>query len=114
MYKCKINPFTPILVPLIDFTLSNATQFYLSIGNPSGVKGLICIGKLKAVHWTDFNVKCIVNYCRVNKKALTSSSFVWITFSDFSSKLYLYELLTGSDIYVEPLKLPEKVNSGFW
>ena len=25
---------------LIDFTLSNARQFYLSMGNPSGVKGL--------------------------------------------------------------------------
>ena len=24
----------------IDFTPSNATPFYLSIGNPSGVKGL--------------------------------------------------------------------------
>ena len=30
-------------------------------------------------------------------------------FSDFSSKQYLHELLAGSEIYVEPLRLPEKV-----
>ena len=27
-------------MPLIDFTLSNARRFYLSMGNPTGVKGL--------------------------------------------------------------------------
>ena len=27
-------------VTLIDFTLSNARRFYLSMGNPTGVKGL--------------------------------------------------------------------------
>ena len=30
-------------------------------------------------------------------------------FLDFSSKLYLHELLTGSEVYVHPLRLPEKV-----
>ena len=30
-------------VQLIDFTLSNARQFYSSMGNPTGVKGLIII-----------------------------------------------------------------------
>lgn len=29
--------------------------------------------------------------------------------ADLPSKLYLHELLTGSEIYVEPLRLPEKV-----
>ena len=29
--------------------------------------------------------------------------------SDFSSTLYLHELLTGSEVYVHPLRLPEKV-----
>ena len=28
------------IVPLIDFTLSNARRFYSSVGNPTGVKGL--------------------------------------------------------------------------
>ena len=28
------------IVPLIDFTLSNARRFYLSMGNPTGLKGL--------------------------------------------------------------------------
>ena len=28
------------IVPLIDFTLSNARQFYSSVGNPTGLKGL--------------------------------------------------------------------------
>ena len=27
-------------MPLIDFTLSNARQFYSSMGNPTGLKGL--------------------------------------------------------------------------
>lgn len=35
--------------------------------------------------------------------------FVLSIFSDSSSKMYLHELLTGSEVYVEPLKLPEKV-----
>ena len=30
-------------------------------------------------------------------------------FLDKESKLYLHELLAGSEVYVEPLKLPEKV-----
>ena len=30
-------------------------------------------------------------------------------FVDQDSKLYLHELLAGSEVYVEPLKLPEKV-----
>ena len=29
--------------------------------------------------------------------------------ADLPSKLYLHELLTGSEIYVEPLRFPEKV-----
>ena len=28
------------IVPLIDFTLSNARRFYSSVGNPTGLKGL--------------------------------------------------------------------------
>ena len=35
----SLNPFTP-KSDLIDFTLSNARQFYLSRGDPLGVKGL--------------------------------------------------------------------------
>ena len=35
-----INPFTP-KSDLIDFTLSNARRFYLSKGDPLGVKGLV-------------------------------------------------------------------------
>ena len=34
------NPFTP-KSDLIDFTLSNAQPFYLSKGDPLGVKGLV-------------------------------------------------------------------------
>ena len=34
-----LNPFTPTS-DLIDFTLSNARQFYSSKGDPLGVKGL--------------------------------------------------------------------------
>ena len=37
--NCFLNPFTP-KSDLIDFTLSNARQFYSSKGNPLGVKGL--------------------------------------------------------------------------
>ena len=38
-----MSPLTLSLpkVPLIDFTLSNARRFYSSMGNPTGVKGLI-------------------------------------------------------------------------
>ena len=37
---CLISLTLSLLqVPLIDFTLSNATRFYSSIGNPLGVKG---------------------------------------------------------------------------
>ena len=37
---CSVfNPFTP-KSDLIDFTLSNARRFYLSKGDPLGVKGL--------------------------------------------------------------------------
>ena len=35
----RLNPFTP-KSDLIDFTLSNARQFYSSKGDPLGVKGL--------------------------------------------------------------------------
>ena len=35
----SLNPFTP-KSDFIDFTLSNARQFYLSKGDPLGVKGL--------------------------------------------------------------------------
>ena len=35
----KVNPFTP-KSDFIDFTLSNARRFYLSKGDPLGVKGL--------------------------------------------------------------------------
>ena len=34
---------------LIDFTLSNARQFYLSMGNPLAVKGLISIVGMKCI-----------------------------------------------------------------
>ena len=34
---------------------------------------------------------------------------VLIFFLDSGSTMYLHELLTGSEVYVEPLKLPEKV-----
>ena len=38
------NPPLTLSLPrmtLIDFTLSNARRFYSSMGNPTGVKGLI-------------------------------------------------------------------------
>ena len=35
-----LNPFPPISAALINFTLSNAKQFYSSMGNPLGSKGL--------------------------------------------------------------------------
>ena len=35
----SLNPFTP-KSDLIDFTLSDARRFYLSKGDPLGVKGL--------------------------------------------------------------------------
>ena len=37
--KLSLNPFTP-KGDLIDFTLSNARQFYSSKGDPLAVKGL--------------------------------------------------------------------------
>ena len=47
MWTC-VNPFTP-KSDLIDFTLSNARQFYSSKLDPSGVKGLT----LKCLSLTD-------------------------------------------------------------
>ena len=38
-YVLSVNPFTP-KSDLIDFTLSNARQFYSSKGDPLGVKRL--------------------------------------------------------------------------
>jgi len=35
-------------------------------------------------------------------------------FSDSGSKMYLHELLAGSEVYVEPLKLPEKVGANLF
>lgn len=32
-------------------------------------------------------------------------------FSDSGSKMYLHELLAGSEVYVEPLKSPEKAGA---
>ena len=37
-----------------------------------------------------------------------------IFFSDSGCKMYLHELLTGSEVYVEPLKLPEKVGANLF
>lgn len=34
-------------------------------------------------------------------------------FSDSGSKMYLHELLAGSEVYVEPLKSPEKAGANF-
>ena len=42
-YSLLFNPFTP-KSDLIDFTLSYARRFYLSKGDPLGVKGLKKIG----------------------------------------------------------------------
>ena len=46
-----VNPFTP-KTDLIDFTLSNASQFYLSQGDPLGVKelrqeGTFCMNRIQ-------------------------------------------------------------------
>ena len=38
-----------------------------------------------------------------------SKSISFCFFPDSSSNMYLHELLCGSEVYVEPLKLPEKV-----
>ena len=35
-------------------------------------------------------------------------------FSVSGSKMYLHELLAGSEVYVEPLKLPEKVGANLF
>ena len=42
-YSTSFNAFTAVgaLMTLIDFTLSNARQFYSSMGNPLAVKGLM-------------------------------------------------------------------------
>ena len=38
------------IVPLIDFTLSNARRFYSSMGNPTGLKGLTKSCSLTSVY----------------------------------------------------------------
>ena len=54
LLECVLNPFTP-RSDLIDFTLSNARQFYSSKGDPLGVKGL-------KMHAASFNIHVTQNY----------------------------------------------------
>ena len=39
--QSRLNDDLVALMTLIDFTLSNARRFYLSMGNPSDMKGLM-------------------------------------------------------------------------
>lgn len=52
-------------------------------------------------NWQWYNVQCII-------------LIISIFFSDSGSKMYLHELLAGSEVYVEPLKLPEKVGANLF
>ena len=67
---------------LIDFTLSNARRFYSSMGNPSGLKGLIT-EKQWAYRRGYSTELLLVHLTEIRRRALDSGNVVAVAFVDF-------------------------------
>ena len=77
-----------------DFTLSNIRRFYLSMGNPLGVKGLICTLICKAIISKQI-LGAFIN-CLVSQQVAFDSFYRWDSFYHNFSSLLLVESFLAS------------------